>query len=98
MASKDETLRQLQMVRTQRFEVRVPADLSSQADLGTMRRERISTEDTEDSYRKVTIEDLEKTRLSNTDAAVKRVVEANQSYLARWNSTSVRVTNEGVRC
>ncbi|KAI5300596.1 hypothetical protein KEM56_002339, partial [Ascosphaera pollenicola] len=55
-------------------------------DLGTQRREYISTVDNPSRYRNVTKDQIEANRRVRADPKVKRLAEENQKKLSAWNS------------
>ena len=61
-----------------------------QEDLGTARREYISTVDTNKKFRNVTIEAIEAAREANKKgSAVHSLAEKNKDSLNAWNSMSI---------
>lgn len=61
--------------------------VAMQADLGTARREYISTVDAASKYRKITLDQVEAAREANKKGSnVHRIAEANKSQLSAWNS------------
>lgn len=57
-----------------------------QADLGTARREYISSVDKPNKFTRIGKEQLEASRLSNVDEAVRRIAEQNKEQLSAWAS------------
>lgn len=71
----------------QRFFLHSGAYVHVQEDLGTARREYISTVDTNNKIRNVTIEAIEAAREANKKgSAVHRLAEKNKDSLNAWNS------------
>ncbi|KAI5288726.1 hypothetical protein KEM52_001046 [Ascosphaera acerosa] len=55
-------------------------------DLGTQRREYISTVDAPSRFASVSKEELERTRRANVDPTIRRLAEQNKSRLSAWNT------------
>lgn len=55
-------------------------------DLGTQRREFISTVDAPSKYRNVSKEEIEANRRVRADPRIRHLAEENKSKLSAWNS------------
>lgn len=65
-------------------------DTRLQADLGTERRERISTNDVHDRYSRIGIDQINADRASNqVGSEVQRLAEKNKAQLNSWASKSL---------
>ncbi|KAL1983224.1 hypothetical protein VTN96DRAFT_398 [Rasamsonia emersonii] len=65
------------------------------ADLGTARREYISSVDKPNKFTRIRKEQLEASRLSNVDEAVRRIAEQNKEQLSAWSSLYKQVDDTG---
>ncbi|KAI5287771.1 hypothetical protein KEM54_005753, partial [Ascosphaera aggregata] len=55
-------------------------------DLGTQRREYITTVDAPSKYKNVTLQEIEASRRANVDPKIKSMAEANKQRLSAWNN------------
>ncbi|KAL1968808.1 hypothetical protein VTN77DRAFT_1169 [Rasamsonia byssochlamydoides] len=75
--------------------MRTSTDLHQQADLGTARREYISSVDKPNKFSRIRKDQLEAARLSNVDESVRRVAEQNKEQLSAWSSFYKQVNDTG---